>query len=193
MLKSKLLAIYGLIPLACLSSFAHAEFIETDLLVQGDALSTLDTDSGLEWADFSLTMGMSIGEVQDKLNSDFQGWRLPTESEVKDLAFKMFGDVGFNAWGYYSGYHDNRAEWLSLFGSVSGKFGQTSWGLYETEQGDIWLTGADQSYLYDGYHYYAHGMYDNHAYAGVFLVNDGGLSLDSIANPELNASNPNSP
>lgn len=36
-------------------------------------------------------------------------------------------------------------------------------------------------------------MYDNHAYACVFLVNDGSLSLDSIANPELNTSNPNSP
>lgn len=41
MLKSKLLATLGFISLACLSSIAHTEFIETDLLVEGDALSTL--------------------------------------------------------------------------------------------------------------------------------------------------------
>jgi len=45
------------------STSAKAELISTDFENQGDDLVTLDTDTGLEWLDLSLTRNNSMNNV----------------------------------------------------------------------------------------------------------------------------------
>ena len=77
---TKVLAISA-ISMASMS--ASAELIGTDWKADGDKLATLETVSGIEWLDLTQTIGKSINDVQELLDTTFAGWRLPRRVEVK--------------------------------------------------------------------------------------------------------------
>lgn len=87
-------------------------FVEADAFTSGDKKAVLDTATGIEWLDFDVNNAVSFNEVLASLNTTYQGWRLPTETEVKGLWARLF-DVGddkyeiFDLWGANKAPSDN--------------------------------------------------------------------------------------
>lgn len=71
MLSSKLKAL-SVVLAVTFSSLASAELVERDYLTQGDGHISYDTQTGLEWLDFSYTKGMSIYNYLQNPVSDFR-------------------------------------------------------------------------------------------------------------------------
>jgi hypothetical protein len=71
---------------------SQAAFISLDLLNSGDALVTLDDQSGIEWLDVSYTRNRSYQDVASELSwgGEFAGWNFATTAQVADL-FLRFG------------------------------------------------------------------------------------------------------
>ena len=59
------------------------EFRTVDVASEGDELAVLHYDTGLEWLNVRETWGMSMEDVNNALQGDLQGWRLPTNEEVE--------------------------------------------------------------------------------------------------------------
>lgn len=194
---------------------AHAAFIETDWKSTGDKLSTLDTATGLEWLDLTLTKGRSIAHTIAELNEGglYKGWRLPSASEVHGLMSSILSDYAwaFNQNVYKStqvAYSSNNGashqvrQFWQLFGMTQIQQGDASgsFGMYLDPNYNGSLLAGPQNGTNTGsgrdryiYNYTLPGAsYAYHSY-GVFLVNDGGVTLSSIQDPTLNASNPNAP
>jgi hypothetical protein len=74
-----------------ISPVANAGLVEADWLSEGDNLALLDTNTGLEWLDFTETQNQSYNNVISQLNTTFDTWRLPTFSEVSDFFNNAFG------------------------------------------------------------------------------------------------------
>jgi hypothetical protein len=180
------------------SSVAHAELISTDWKVEGDGYSTLDTISGKEWLDLSLTSGMTYNQVASQLGEggEFEGWRLPTEDEVLTLLDNSildknlidYGDYSRNASTVYSG------EFAAAFGNFIGINA-------EGDNNKVGFSGVYSNLLYT---YESRGEYSKDtvvAYlslvAGVYLVSDGGMTLGSTTDPVISnyqgATNVNAP
>lgn len=76
-----------------------------------------------------------------------------------------------------------------------------SYGMYIADNGDVLLAGARVNEDYRASSNWAtihtgvsvSGVNISHPSFGVFLVSDGGTTLLSINNPEINANNPNAP
>ncbi len=81
--------------LACLflalSAPSGALLLERDLVTAGDNLVTFDSDSGLEWLDVSMTLGMSTLDVLgDPLHQSQGGdWRQATRAELEALVASL--------------------------------------------------------------------------------------------------------
>ncbi len=180
---------------------ANAELLATDYLSEGDMKSTLDTQSGLEWLDLTYTDGMSIDQVKAALPTTFSGWRMPTPDEVVSLMMHAIPSkadfvqtLGNASWFYND---------ISLFQEVdnfASFFGYTqdsgqhhySMGMFESASGQTLYSGIldDQSPSYDMV-LYSGALYSSktnaaHNSVGVFLVSDGGTTLSSINNPNIN-------
>jgi len=187
---------------------ANAEMVSTDWLASGDGLATLDTQTGIEWMDLTQTKGMTVNQILN--DSRFDGWRLPTASEVESLLKSYLPDVDHHytltyyqlgAWPHY----ENKSEISQIrnmldFFVGSGSDYQTIYGMYSPEENQVRLTGGT---LYGSKNQHArfYGMdnggggswdYYNSAYAP-YLVSDGGVTLSSINDPNLNKENPNAP
>ena len=110
--------------IALASMGANAELISTDWKTTGDNLVTLDTETGIEWLDLTQTIGMSINEVEGLLNSTFEGWRLPTVSEVTQMMMTAFSSQveavqATGSWSVTSASVDNEADnFMALFGTT---------------------------------------------------------------------------
>lgn len=195
--KIGILLLFGL-----MTTVVNAGIIKGDWKVSGDNLSLADTETGIEWLSLTETDGMSILEAQGLLSTTFNGWRLPTRDEVNDLMYNL---MGFNSYGvenftYASrNYSDQALTFVQAFGSTRIRFGKhTSAGLfYDSEHEEILMSGvihntasASASTIYEDYFNSEDIEYSYSSY-GVFLVSDGGVTLSSIENPELNANNPN--
>ena len=96
-IKSIALGVSALI----LSSSVNAAIISTDWQAADDNLITQDTNSGLEWLDLTVTVGMSYDAVSAQLGvgGDYEGWRYATTSELIGFFDAFGGDSG-----YYSGW-----------------------------------------------------------------------------------------
>lgn len=192
-----------------ISTQANAAFIATDLKDKGDALATLDTETGIEWLDLTLTKGMSINAVLNSIaNGSLKGWRLPTASEVENLMRASLPTFTFT-YMYNSGvpyYADTGSgaktrivdSWRNMFGKTSQ---HQSYGFY-LKGSAVCNAGA----LSDGVSYFtvlsactpgdlSSSPYLNQGSSahGMWLVSDGGLTLSSINDPMLNINNPNAP
>lgn len=198
----------GIIMLA--STGVNAELIKGDWKVANDNLSIIDTQTGIEWLSLKETDGLSIASVQSQLETTFSGWRLPTSGEVAAMMDNVMPSTTVSLTGQTYGYETvlSRPENLAfghLFGWTHGYPGNTmypeSTGLHLfKEYGPTYVAKTGVSYP----HTAASRMIVNQVLSqnlndtgggtsGVFLVSDGGVSIESINNPMLNANNANSP
>jgi len=83
--------------MALCSTWASATFSTADASVSGDALLTLDSESGLAWLDLSATRGLSVAQVR---TSEWlaQGFRLATLAEVDELVARSVSNLDVVDW-----------------------------------------------------------------------------------------------
>lgn len=179
--------LFLVLSIGVLPTFAQANFINTDWKVAGDSKAMLDQSTGLEWLRPTETQNISINQMLALIDQGvYQGWRLPTEAEVATLMLNFFGGDPYA----------NRTVLSALAGSYRALFGQGSsrvFGLYITQSGSVNRTGLDNN-LYYGLGTGPERTLDTQvSYFGVFLVSDGGTTISSILNPNLNINNPNAP
>lgn len=176
---------------------AHAALQSIHWKANGDNMVTLDTATGIEWLDLTVTHGKSIDEVSALLQSSYAGWRLPTASEMRTLLFAVHNHVVYDDLEYVNS-KPSSAENIArhfMMGITEGT--QTSSGLYLNTGGVYAFLSAGYVSGGNGYTYFNHYRSVSTSYkvasSGVYLVSDGGTSWSSINDPSLNMNNPNSP
>ena len=208
----KTIALSALTASLMLPISAHAGFVTVDWQSVGDKSATLHEETGKEWLDLSLTDGMSISNVMSQLGEGgtFAGWRLPTFDEVMELiegySTYDFTDTTATISSGSSTWTTRATGWINLFGitvrPVDSSNGIThSLGLFLDASGVVQRGGASLRNSFGNKTGYFYGgddlatFTDNSASAtyGVFLVSDGGVTLSSQQNPELNINNPDAP
>jgi hypothetical protein len=194
------------IALISVSSMASADLVSTDWQVDGDELATLHEETGIEWLDLNLTAGMSMEDVAAEMSvgGDYEGWRFPTASEVEGFLNYAFDGVVLNTSSGTNAYpRTSTPQYVDFVNLVGLTYTQDSRahaiGQYEADDGSIdyggvlGYTQSNEAFFRIGYSdssvTYSNGI----AAGGVYLVSDGGVTISSINNPELNAQNPNSP
>ena len=72
---------------------AQADLIEKDLMLPGDGLVTLDTDTGLEWLDITATVGRSYDDISSLMDhgEEFYGWRYAYSTELQEMIIHFTG------------------------------------------------------------------------------------------------------
>jgi opacity protein-like surface antigen len=196
------------IALIGMSSSASAGFVDTDWKTTGDGLASLHEETGLEWLDFTQTIGLSINGVKSLLDTTYEGWRLPSQAEVNHVMHAITGlATENNGYKFYTGgpYRSQWGTYKSEARAVINTFG----GLYsdrndyrsqalhlnDTDANNVLMSGAfinHQGYVYDDLNRSESLDYSLPIYS-VFLVSDGGTTLSSIANPSLNSNNSAAP
>lgn len=181
---------------------SFAALVETDWLVAGDKKATLDTVSGMEWLDLTYTIGLSVSNVQQKINNgEFAGWRIATATEVTNLYKNIFDGINFTG-SFSTIYHNTHvSEALRIadtFGRTTDWHRNVSYGyMYSDNKTAAGFQGVYTDDPYDNriynYAYSTYSLLDAYHQAGVFMVSDGGVTLTSKNNPEINANNPNAP
>jgi hypothetical protein len=70
-----------------LTATANATLTSSDWQNAGDGLLTIDSDTGLQWLDWSYTANRSYNDVSSLLGdgSEFEGFRYATEAEMRTL------------------------------------------------------------------------------------------------------------
>lgn len=175
------------------------EFRTVDVASEGDELAVLHYDTGLEWLNVRETWQMSMKDVTNALQGDLQGWRLPTNEEVEVLISSFF-----SGWNYSNPVRNVISDHWSYhpvdeFGRMFGNGGVSAtytMGKYYDETGVIrvaggYIDGSNPALIHGPNSQYSYGT--NSAHYGVFLVSDGGLTIDSINDPSLNINNANAP
>lgn len=94
MLRTSLLALVVMVGLMSLG--ANAALVSTDWKTAGDGKATLDTQTGIEWLDLSVTDGLTIGQVKSLLPTTYAGWRLPTPEEVFTMLSNATGTFRYS-------------------------------------------------------------------------------------------------
>jgi MYXO-CTERM domain-containing protein len=173
---------------------AQAALVESDWQNTGDALATLDTETGIEWLDLTQTVFMSINEAEELTGSSgtFDGWRLPTRLEVNNLFQNMFPQHSFN---------DGRSSFTS-FSNYSALFGVLQYGsrgMYVNDEMNerggtqvLWASVDSNGWVYEDSNL-SHSLDHKRNDFGVWLVSDGGTTISSIDDPSMNANNANAP
>lgn len=191
---------------------ANAELIKGDWISQGDGKAMLDTFTGKEWLSLTETNGLSVDQVLS--DSKYNGWRVATSKEVKTL-FEGVAERALASGASFatndkeevysvSGYSDNSwsKQLISYLGvtytrsQYDGNFffryayGLTSDGFMGT------IMDSEHTYSNSGSYReqsLLHVNYNNQypsdrviANTGVFLINDGGLTLSSLENEGYN-------
>jgi hypothetical protein len=188
---------------------AQATLVETDWKTEGDALATLDTETGIEWLDVTQTINMSINQVDSltRTGGAFEGWRLPTRAEVGEMMVSAFSSQSAliqeeGKWDVDSAETHNEADtFVALFGLSYRNTVDHSYGLFKNNDGaaySVIRSGVqyqpDTSYVEVHSNTNIHNDYNyKDATSGVFLVSDGGDTLSSRQDPSINANNANAP
>jgi hypothetical protein len=95
--------------LAALS--AHAVVVSQDYATAGDGLLTYDSATGLQWLDWSVTAGLSAGQVLAGAGGWIQDFRFASADEVRTL----FADAGLGDQPFYvAGAQDAAASFTAL-------------------------------------------------------------------------------
>lgn len=189
-----------------LPGMAHAEYVNTDWKVTGDSRAVLDVDTGIEWLRLINTRDESMDSALSKLDSDFAGWRLPTNEEVESMGTRFFAQYGVEnmQFNYTTTRTGNLRVANNGFIEVFGDGYKTAawhYGAYYDEDDTLKTFG---SYANEGGDYTAtRGLehttevtarFPQGAYnTGIFLVSDGGTTLSSKLDPSMNANNANAP
>lgn len=189
-----------LLGLAFLSP-AHAALVSSDWKVAGDGKATLDTTTGVEWLKLDNISGKGYtinGFLSGQYASLFPGWRMATISELATMMNSYFSTGGATQVGTDPVRRDS---WFAAFGitdpagtrsgSVGYAIAPNGWQVYE--YGQRWNNGSFQNGLYWNNVSSSQIRGQSLTYNGVFLVNDGGVTLSSILDPMRNIENPNAP
>jgi hypothetical protein len=191
---------------------AQAALVESDWQSTGDALATLDTDTGIEWLDLTQTLDMSINQAESLTGagSIFEGWRLPTRAEVAQMmttAFASEADLIANFEGQrhiFTGVAITETRnFQSLFGigynsgsnrGTRGQFKNDPGQTYQAVESGVTYLRADNRVVISTNSPRTGTDYDQHSwYLSVYLVSDGGTTLSSQLDPSLNSNNVQSP
>jgi hypothetical protein len=176
-----------------LSANASAELLHTDWQSAGDGQVTFDSDTGIEWLKLLHTSGWSINNVsaQTGVGGAFEGWRLPTQAEVRAHMTVLTGRE-FGTTQLYSEDLGTRQH-LQEFLGLSGTSDRYAYGLHVMDDNRVLMSGLYvPAYSYSQYYHSAYShSYTSSAYA-VFLVSDGGASYSSLQDPSMNVNNPRS-
>lgn len=191
---------------------AQADLIHTDWKTVGDKKATLDTSTGIEWMKLENTRGKSINTILADLveGKSFYGWRLPTQDEVTSLFTSYFGESVLsitssttNSSLAAKGFDPAKVKAFSAM-MGGGYFGSAGYwysgGYFKRDDGQ---QGQGGFVMYNNIAVSSSGWYFNpetkivptsgNNFYGVYLVNDGGVTLSSINDPQLNINNPNAP
>jgi len=166
---------------------ANAELISLDLVDAGDNLVTLDTQSGLEWLDLSLTLNARYYDYQQ----GGYGFRLPTYEEIEALMTNNITSVDdvFSQGANYSEGDASDLIWMAtLLGtnSTTAQVGAQANGMFRHERGDIELFSISSNYVTGLNSDYGYTLTSYYHTQGVMLVSDGGVSKSSLEDPSLN-------
>jgi hypothetical protein len=185
----------------------QAELVSTDWKNTGDGLATLDTATGIEWLDLTQTDGMSINQAEGLtvVGSTFDGWRLPTRAEVTQMMVNAFPSQASllqsseGGWDKTSFTTDNEADrFRMLFGEtdITHASGDVSYGRYKNNSGQAYISGVrdtrsdDNVFITSNFSVASDYNITDHRH-GVYLVSDGGTTLDSQLDPTINENNVN--
>ena len=106
---------------SCLVSIASANLIEVDIYHDGTNKGFAFEDGTLEWMDFGVNNHIFVADVFTGIQSggQFEGWRLPTESEIQALWYKTvfidFTDMWINNSDKSAIYAVPSATWASPY------------------------------------------------------------------------------
>ena len=197
----KLRYILAALAISALSTNSHAAFIETDWKVAGDKMATLDTRTGLEWLDLSISSN-TIEFMQIHLDRGydgyFGGWRFATIEEIHYLMQGLFPNV-MNDKGLHTVVQEYYRP-IPFDSTDVKKFGPSStngyffYGTY-AKGNSTYMAGMsypDTTTPGVLYNYYVGTLSQTYsssyqgAKAGIWLVSDGGTTLTSIADPSIN-------
>jgi hypothetical protein len=183
----------GVITLLAISFSSSAEFLSTDWKVEGDSKSTLHVETGIEWLDLDQTANKSYEDILGELDTTYLGWRIPTQTEVSTLMSGFYSELDFSGSLIYQNYKKPVATNYFSSGSLplSSFLGYSvsnnrSIGIYMNDLGILKESGRYAYYTY-------HEVAANYYLGNIFLVSDGGTTLDSINDPTLNINNANAP
>jgi hypothetical protein len=130
MMKFKFLKIIGIGFILSVSTLANATLIDN-----GDY--STDTESGLDWLDWTETIDMSQAEALDEFGG--AGWRIATASEARGLLEREFNIdnlLPLTEVGDIAGHAIKLNDFSALFGHTqatvegSGLYGADSWFIY---------------------------------------------------------------
>jgi hypothetical protein len=189
------------------SSSVYADIVDMDWKIEGDGRAFLDEATGTEWIKLNETLGYSLDDMTNTLNTtnEYDGFRIATEGEVNALMFEMLTgmpnltiNTNFDYPKYDSSVYADRALMQSYI-SVLGQTKQQSTnkaiiGLYYNNDGGGLISNAisylTSSSIYASMYYDRDFLTSNSAgTAGIFLVSDGGATWSSSNYPELMANN----
>jgi hypothetical protein len=184
--------------IALASMGANAELVTVDWTGTGDSLVTYDSASELNWLDLSFTLNTSYDEIQNRLTTDLEGWRLPTEAEMQTLFTSAFtAPIVFNADGSKyvtdeSAQGINSNDFVSFFGSHDQGY---AYGLYKDDDdilrmmgvyapsGDNSIFGMDYDKDYNYTQAVAHPHFATYLVAGQHDLPDAPAEFSSVPLP----------
>lgn len=212
---------FALTSLIFFSLQSQAALIATDWKAAGDSLATLDTVSGLEWLDLTVTDGYSISKALSEMvaGKPLEGWRLPTHKEVVAMLARQLPaqnyreDETIASRIMYGAESADATQYRTLFGTTyfNDAWADGGWtggthGLYVNDNPDATNlpafvsanvhrsnTGQSNFNLYSINSGTLYHLTYSHSNMGVFLVSDGGVTRSSLLDPTLNINNPAAP
>jgi len=149
----KLISTLLLASALALAGQAQAELVAKDWATSGDALLTYDVVNQTNWVDLTVTMGHSYNEVESLLQTEYLGWRLPSEAEVFSL-FNAAFESSINSMWQVDGSvwvdktsgnadeviaYNNATVFTDLFGTGTAEY---AYGLYKAADGTLRMMGV---------------------------------------------------
>jgi hypothetical protein len=176
-----------------ISSTVNAELISVHLNSIGDNLVTVDTSTGLEWLDVSLTKRK---RYHDYRNGGY-GFRVPTFEEINQFFTNNITSIQ-NPYVHGVVNADGPSDDLALMATLLSSnqteinYSAVAKGLYMHERGEVELFNVGPNYSYGLETNYGYTPTSYHHTQGIMLVSDGGVSISSINDPSINIANSSS-
>lgn len=143
-IKKALQGSFALLALS-FSLSSQASFVEADWKVVGDNDAILDTRTGYKLLDIGFTRGMSINDVEQAtlLGGEFEGWRLPTYSEIQEIFYSTTGRYN-RTHNYYVDFATNAAALHAVAGSNDSHY---SYALFKYDATSANISSGDAAMM----------------------------------------------